>query len=109
MNLKALSQPVRKIKVSFRLHPSPRVPEPPPYFSEPPREQVALEQVLQKVRIKEADDSLEVPGKRVRSLSGFCSPITASVPPSPMPHLLVKNLLGEATAFMKLPLYAKCC
>lgn len=68
MNLKALSQPVRKIKVSFRLHPSPRVPEPPPYFSEPPREQVALEQVLQKVRIKEADDSLEVPGKRVSDL-----------------------------------------
>lgn len=58
--------------------------------------------MIQKIKIKETDDSLEVPGKKLLGLSWV------SAPPSPTPPLLIKNLPGEATAFTKLPQFAKC-
>lgn len=93
---------VRETKSPFRLHASPKFPGPPPCFSERPQEQVALVLVIQKTRFKETDDTFEVTGRKgVPSLPGFCSPITT-------PHLLIKNLPGEASAFTKLFVFAKC-
>lgn len=58
--------------------------------------------MIQKIKIKETDDSFEVTGKKVLDLSWV------SAPPSPTPLLLIKNLPGEATAFTKLPLFVRC-
>ena len=93
---------VRETKAPFRLHPSPKVPEAAPCFSGRPQKQLALVLMIQKIKIKETDDSLEVTGKKVLDLSWV------SAPPSPTPPLLIKNLPGEATAFTKLPQFAKC-
>lgn len=93
---------VRETKAPFRLHPSPKVPEAAPCFSGCPQKQLALVLMTQKIRIEETDDSFEVTGKKVLDL------YWVSAPPSPTPLLLIKNLPGEAIAFTKLPLFAKC-
>lgn len=56
--------------------------------------------VIRKVQSQEADDTVELTGKRASALSRFCS--RRGCLPSPPAHLLIQSLPDDATAFMKL-------
>lgn len=64
---------------------------------------------MQKVRLKEANESCFVQRKGFQISIGVLLPRTKSVLPSPTPYLLIKSLCDEATASMKLPVHAESC